>query len=186
MNVAYAWDDAFALLRRRGIKIEPGLDRREIASIEGFLGACLPPDLASFLATGLPVGERFPNWRQLDALQIAGEVDSPLDGILFDIENNAFWLPSWGSRPSRLHEALTMAEVVIKRAPPLIRIYAHRYLPSAPSEPGNPVLSVHQTDVIFYGRNLPSYFAIEFGGQPWKDHAVGNNRHLPFWGEIVS
>jgi len=40
-----------------------------------------------------------------------------------------------------------------------IPVYSHRYLPSEPKATGNPVLSVHQTDIIYYGNDLASYFS---------------------------
>jgi hypothetical protein len=45
-----------------------------------------------------------------------------------------------------------------------------RYLPSEPLLGGNPVFSVHQTDIIFYGCDLRDYVWNEFAPQDerWK------------------
>ena len=47
-------------------------------------------------------------------------------------------------------------------APKLIPLFGHRFLPDRPREAGNPVFSVYQTDIIYYGTNLANYFANEF------------------------
>jgi hypothetical protein len=46
--------------------------------------------------------------------------------------------------------------------PALVPVYKHRYLPTMPSESGNPVLSVVQTDIIYYGNDLLDWFDYEF------------------------
>jgi hypothetical protein len=53
-------------------------------------------------------------------------------------------------------------------------------LPDRPNLPGNPVLSVHQTDIIYYGFDLEDYFRNEFGlpnRKPWPA-AI---RPIEFW-----
>ena len=55
--------------------------------------------------------------------------------------------PNWAAaRSSRLAQA-----------PTLIPIYGHRYLPAGNGTHGHPVLSVYQTDIIFYGTDLADY-----------------------------
>jgi hypothetical protein len=43
-------------------------------------------------------------------------------------------------------------------------LISHRYLPEKSHEPGNPVFSVYQADVIYYGADLIDYFEREFAG----------------------
>jgi hypothetical protein len=68
-------------------------------------------------------------------------------------------------------------------APGLIPIHGHRYLPTLPVEPGNPVLSVHQTDIICYGLNLEDDFANEyrcyFGRQGYA--LAAKPKTIDFW-----
>jgi hypothetical protein len=45
----------------------------------------------------------------------------------------------------------------------LVAVYGHRYIPAEPGLAGNPVFSIHQSDVIVYGSSLASYLAAEFG-----------------------
>ena len=46
--------------------------------------------------------------------------------------------------------------------PKFIPIYQHRYVPCFPDIMNFPVISVYQTDIIFYGDNLEDYFGQEF------------------------
>jgi hypothetical protein len=75
-------------------------------------------------------------------------LDIPRRGVLFDVEQNRFWLDSWGERPDSLETALRVANDLVTAAPKLIPIFAHRMIPDESCLPGNPVFSVHQTDVI--------------------------------------
>ena len=60
-----------------------------------------------------------------------------------------------------------------------------RYLASLPTEIGNPVFSVYQTDVIHYGRDLRSYFAHEFGRTTYREAITPEPRKIAFWSELV-
>ena len=73
---------------------------------------------------------------------------------------------------------------MVARAPKLIPLISHRYLPEEPHEPGNPVFSVYQADVIHYGADLTDYFEREFAGwshRPWPDHI----KYIRFWSDLV-
>ncbi len=107
-------------------------------------------------------------------------LDLPRQGIVFDVEHNGFWLEEWGERPGRLEDALATATERVDAAPRLIPIYSHRMMPEEPLSPGNPVFSVHQTDIIYYGFDLADYFRNEFilgGRHPWPDQV----REIRFW-----
>jgi hypothetical protein len=94
----------------------------------------------------------------------AGSSDWPIEGALFDVENNDLWLPAWGQRPSGTGEALDTARRHLTRAPKMIPVYGHRYLPAGRGTHGHPVLSIYQTDIIVYGIDLADYIDHEFGG----------------------
>lgn len=149
-------------MRARGIDFPPGLTGREIERAQSAHGFRFPPDLRMFLECALPVGERFPDWREPKSNFMLDRLAWPADGMCFDIEHNAFWLPEWGSRPRSLAVAQARAREAVGAAPFLVPVYGHRYLPAAPCEPGNPIFSVYQTDIIFYGLDLPSYLFAEF------------------------
>jgi len=99
---------------------------------------------------------------------------------LFDIEHNSFWLPEWGPRPKKLAEALRTAEELISAAPKLIPVYLHRMMPDEPQSPGNPVFSVHQTDIICYGFDLADYLRHEFN-LPGRELWPAQIRTIRFW-----
>ena len=107
----------------------------------------------------------------------------PADGMCFDIEHNAFWLPAWGPKPDSLEEAAARARHAVRVAPFLIPICGHRYLPAEPCESGNPVFSVHQTDIIYYGLDLPSYLLAEFDA-PNPFAVPDSPREIEFWSEL--
>jgi hypothetical protein len=53
-------------------------------------------------------------------------------------------------------------------------------MPDKPHLPGNPVFSVHQTDIIHYGFDLADYLRHEFdlsGREPWPEEV----RPIRFW-----
>jgi hypothetical protein len=168
------------LIRAAGLAVAPGLTDDELAAAEAYVGVAFPPDLRALLAEGMPADRGFPNWRVLDDV-IDDYMTAPLEGIHFDIEHNAFWWSTWGERPARLEDALAVATEQFARVPKLLPIYGHRYLAAEPYEAGNPVFSVHQTDVIVYGDDLRSYFEAELSRT-----YVGPKtpRFIPFWSEL--
>jgi hypothetical protein len=107
-------------------------------------------------------------------------LNGPADGIGFDVRVNRFWMEDWGSRPHEADHAVTLALEHVARAPRLVPMFGHRYLASEPLLEGNPVFSVVQTDVVYYGNDLAGYFALEFGvAKPtW---ARSSPRKIDFW-----
>lgn len=164
----------------RHVEFEDGLSDAEVSAAETRFGFRFPPDLRAFLQTALPSGPRFPDWRSGDETELRDWLDLPRDGVVFDIEHNSFWLPEWGPRPGSLDEAVRAAEGLIAAAPRLIPVYAHRMMSAEPHEAGNPVFSVHQTDIIPYGFDLADYLRREFdlpGREPWP----AEPRPIRFW-----
>jgi hypothetical protein len=162
------------------VEFEAGLSDQEVVRAEGTFGFRFPPDLRAVLQTALPRGPDFPNWRSGEETQLREWLDQPREGILFDIEYNNFWLPEWGERPEALADALEAASNLVRSAPKLIPIYSHRMMPDEPHLPGNPVFSVHQTDIIVYGRDLCEYLHNEFLPRQNRPHER-EIRHIRFW-----
>jgi hypothetical protein len=179
-RVLPTWRDIIEQLKGRGIAFAAGLTGAEVASVERRFGFRFPPDLCALLQAGLPQGEHFPDWRSGSEEQLREWLDTPRQGIFFDIENNGFWLPEWGPRPTAIQEALQLADRLLAAAPKLIPICQHRMIPDDPQLEGNPVLSVHQTDIIYYGHDLEDYLRHEFslsGRKPWPERL----RSIRFW-----
>lgn len=154
-------------LAGRGVQFESGLTTDEVLQVETKFNCRFPPDLKLFLRTALPVSDKFINWRlglqsQQETDKINGYLSWPLEGMLFDLESNDFWINSWGDKPATIKEKERIAKEKFLSSPKLIPVFSHRYIPSRPEEEGNPVFSVFQMDIIYYGYDLASYFASEF------------------------
>lgn len=144
-----------------GIELSPGLSDAEVDAVEHRWALVLPPDLRALLERCVPVGGRFVDWRDDDA--VAERLAWPADGIASDVVRSGLWLRSWGDRPGDDAEALAVARAAVDAWPQLLPLYAHRYLVGDPPIIGNPVLSVYQSDIIFYGDNLADWFHRDFG-----------------------
>lgn len=175
---------AVAELSEKGIAFSSGLKPSELDAVEEAVGSKLPPELRLLWSVGLPKGDRFPDWR-VDA---QGEAKHFRDWVeqatRFDVQEGDFWHPGWGPRPADHHEAVERAVLEISTGPPMIRVYAHRFMTSQPTDWGNPVLSVWQlVDSIYYGYDLADYLAKEF-----KIARPGWSRssppRVPFWGDL--
>nr|WP_244231242.1 hypothetical protein [Saccharomonospora piscinae] len=189
-------------LRRRGCcAIGPGLTEAEFARIEHEFGFEFADDHRAFLAEGLPLNgpvveahgvdrtrkAPWPNWRDGDPDSLRKRLAWPVDGVIFDVEHNGMWHPAWGERPSGRDEALATARLHLAQVPKLVPVYGHRYLPAGRGTFGHPVLSMWQTDIIYYGMDLTDYLHQEFGGsgmdrtdERWQPRAT-----VPFWRDFL-
>jgi hypothetical protein len=144
----------------------------------------LPPDLRALLSLALPISAGFPNWRSDPPDELQRRLDRPADGICFDIEHNGFWYDRWGPRPSDLAEACALARRQVSAAPKLVPVYSHRFIVAEPARAGNPVLSVVQADILYYGDDLEDYLAHEFEGRRVRRPPTSAGS-VPFWDDIV-
>ena len=100
------------------------------------------------------------------------------------MEHNAFWHPSWGQQPADTGEALSAARQQLDRVPKMIPVHGHRYLPAGRGTYGHPVLSIYQTDIIFYGTDLADYISCEFRrwfiSPDWTPPPM-----VPFWSDFL-
>ena len=159
----------------------PGYSPAELDTAQEKFGLRFPPDLIEVLREGRPPS----GWDWItNERAIRQMLEWPLHGFLFDVEKDSVWWPEWGERPTTEAERAEVVKSVISRAPKLIPIRSHRYLPEEPGESGNPVFSVYQTDIIYYGANLENYFELE---RSYDDSArLGENiRHIRFWSDAV-
>lgn len=148
-------------LEQAGVTFDAGLTSDEIQQIESRYQFRFPPDYREFLMFALPISDDFIDWRH-DAPTVKDRLSWPYEGMCFDIEVNNFWLREWGPRPVNKAEAFAIARQAIERAPTLIPIFGHRFIPDRPAERGNPIFSVVQTDIIYYGGDLEDYLQNEF------------------------
>ncbi len=157
-----------------------GYTQSELDVAQAKYGLVFPPDLVALLRDRRPVLAY--DWRS-DDKEIREMLKWPLEGLLFDVENNALWWPEWGDRPGTPEARSEVITRVVNEAPKLIPLVSHRYLPTEPNEAGNPVFSVYQSDVIYCGGDLANYFEREFVNprHPLPQHI----KHVRFWSDLV-
>jgi hypothetical protein len=145
-----------------------GISAAGIASLEAELGFRVPEDFA-YLFQNLsdPDGVLFP-WSNFTKQSYDEIIRWVHHGIEFDIERNNLWLNRWGDRPATLTAALAIARRDFETWPKLLPICDHRFLAAEPLRIGNPVFSIWQTDIIYYGADLAHYLMHEFVD---RDHA---------------
>jgi hypothetical protein len=184
--VTFTPAQAQLLLQELGLPCEPGLSHLELRSIERRFEFTFNPDHRTLLMAGLPsTGQKYgnwPDWRSDDSSHLRRWLFEPIDGVMFDVAENAFWLEAWGERPAKTEKALSVAKQALKSVPRLVPVYGHRFAPALP-DAGLPVLSVVQTDVIVYGSDMADYLRREFGSG--QAEPVGPATAVPFWSGLI-
>lgn len=177
-------------------EFEAGLSDAEFARIEDEYGFEFADDHRGFLAAGLPVNvppeegqtwsKPWPEWRSEDPTGLRDRLNRPVEGVLFDVGHNGFWYAAWGERPLDDVVAVATARRHLADVPLLVPVYAHRYLPAGRGSFGHPVLSMWQTDIIYYGLDLVDYMHQEFDDargdvdDGWDPRAT-----VPFWRDLL-
>lgn len=179
-----ALSNAIKAMKQAGTQFSPGLSPTELSAAEERFDFRFPPELRLLLATAMPTGQRFPNWRDLDSDRLAKRMNWPIEGVCFDVEQAEFWVPDWGPRPHKTEDAVSLARSALHQAPTMIPIYAHRYTASSLDTKGNPVLSMYQSDIIYYGADLWNYLHNEFGG-PLPNLPEQAIREIPVWSALI-
>jgi hypothetical protein len=181
-------NEIISILTMKDLLFEPGLTEDELLKIEKQFEIYFPPDLKLFLQTGLPASQGFVNWRlglksEEESSKIISSLNWPLNGMIFDIKSNDFWFDQWGDKPENHYDRINLATEFYFTYPKLIPIYSHRYIPSQPYKSGNPVFSVNQMDIIYYGFDLASYLAKEFKFELPGDFEILTepNVEIEFW-----
>jgi hypothetical protein len=79
-------------LRRSGADLSPGLSESEIDRLEERHGFHLAPDHRVMLSIALSLDRdgRWPDWRKGDPDVLRKRVEWPIEGILFDVQQNSF------------------------------------------------------------------------------------------------
>jgi hypothetical protein len=175
-------------LERAGVGFTTGLTDAQFARAEKRFGIVFPDDLREFLAFALPTGHGFHDWRDLDDPCLLAAIAGPEEGIWFDIQLGVYWDPAWGPKPDDDELARRRLREALASAPKLVPILGHRYMPDRPRTAGNPVLSVVQLDIIYYGSKLENYLHNEFHevfGAP--RYTLGSPiRDIEFWSALTS
>ena len=178
-------------LREAGVRLEPGLSETELNSVQyrfsfkfcaghrRLLSLVLPTDSADGSS------DSWPDWRSGSDEDLRTRLNWPVEGVIFDVLKNGFWLASWGARPVTAAEAAAKGREMLETVPRMVPIYGHRYLPADPAPENPPVFSIYQTDVIYYGDDLLDYVAHEFRVGPLHASPITEHRRVPFWSDLA-
>lgn len=159
-----------------------GYTQSELDSAQQRFELRFPPDLVELLLERRPVAGY--DWRT-DHDRIRQALRAPLEGLQFDVEHNGLWWPEWGDPPATIGERAEAMSALVQAAPRLIPIMGHRYIPERPHAAGNPIFSVVQSDIIYYGADLPDYLRRDFSPNPLRTPVGEPNRRIPFWSDFV-
>lgn len=182
-------DSVFIDLVRRmiGAKVKflKGLANTEIDQLSQLIGIPIPPDLREFWTVAVPKASGW--WSWIDSKLTREDFDKTIvEELKFHVESGDVWLESWGERPESLVEAMKIVHAFVETGPALLPLFAHRWAVCEPCLPNTPVLSIYNSDWIYYGWNLESYLEHEFlgrdiyGEQPLQDHqSIGQ------WEEVL-
>ncbi|TGD84865.1 hypothetical protein BayCH28_23355 [Mycolicibacterium sp. CH28] len=166
------------------VTMTPGLTEDELTRIEDEFDFEFADDHRSFLATGLPIGDSWPDWRDAPRRSLQQRLQLPSEGILFAVEWREFWGADWGVRPARMKDALRSANYHLARAPRLVPVRSHHYLPAGRGGPGHPVLSAYQAEVTCCGSDISAYIEREFGYiEPGTSQLATST--VRFWSDLI-
>jgi hypothetical protein len=183
--VAFTVEDVVARLEDAGVRLDRGLTEADVKRVEKKFGFAFGPDHRALLRAALPLGDAWLNWRHATPAKIRERLQAPAEGIVTAVLTEDFWVAAWGPRPGDEKTAERTARAELGRAPALVPLYGHRYLPAAPAPAGSPVFSVQQADVVIYAVDLLEYVDLEFGSVDATSSA-GNLPHLDFWSDLAS
>ena len=94
-------------------------------------------------------------------MRVKASLNLPFVAISFQIARNTLWSKSWGPRPSDPEKALRVARNALKRAPLLIPIFNHCYIPCNPGLAGNSIFFVDENRIFCCGLDLSDFFERE-------------------------
>ncbi len=185
-----AWESYLtSTLEQLGADGSTGLTNKKLAELERVVGVQLPFEVGLLLVMGVPDTDGWRQWGENPAEQFKEWNTWLVEGVMFDVEHNAFWLSSWGLRPDEQAHRLEIVEAAVAAAPPLLPIYGHRCIPltkarGEESAESNPVLSVYQTDLVVYGTDVADWLHNEFD-VPLPLWPKTADRWFPLWSELI-
>lgn len=171
---------------QHNVSYQNGLSDEEIVQIESKYNIFFPYALRTLLKQALPISEGFYNWRDLSESNyefILQSINRPISDFYEDA-SEIYWNDEWGKEPVNSAEFQSIIRTKLSRAPKLIPVFAHRYIPMID---GNtyPIFSIHGIDIIIYGESLDDYLNVEFGEKSQSDINFSNVLDVPFWSEVM-
>ncbi|KFK28342.1 hypothetical protein AALP_AA8G503800 [Arabis alpina] len=169
-------DKVITHLKNSNIQIQPGLTDSELTRIEAEFSFTFPPDLRVILSSGLSITAGFPDWRSPGArLHLRAMIDLPIASVSFQIAKNSLWCKSWGLKPPDPEKALRVARNALKKAPLMVPVYDHCYIPCNPNLAGNPVFFIDETRIFCCGSDLSEFFERESAFRSSKQRSTGSS-----------
>ena len=172
------------ILEDNNIQLNVGMTQNEIIKAEEFYGIEFPKDMKEMLMSFVPISNNFYNWNDYSEENVSiikNMLEWPYEGIIFDIKNDDFWLEEFGECPEKIEDRINKFKKYQPNIPKLIPIFSHRYVVSG-KDAGYPIMSVYQTDIIYYGSNLLEYFKHEFN----HTYNITSVKEIPFWSKIIN
>lgn len=180
------YEHSIKILERKNIKLEEGLNYEQINNIKKVYGIIFPKTLEMFLMTVLPVSEGFYNWRDFsneNVKKIKEMINYPqqyISSMVDEIE----WNDKWGREPNNDVKRNKIINDRLKEAPQLIPFFSHRYIPNVKDD-NPPIISIHGSDIIYYGKDLVHYIEEEFGDIRGDEIDAENFNYIQFWSDIM-
>lgn len=146
-------------MMKKGYKFEKGLSDEDIKIIEKRYNIKFPKSLIEFYKLANPISGDFVNWKDDSEENITKNkklLNAPIDDILFEIEQNNYWVSEW-EEPETIDEKKKKFVEIMKNEPKLIPFFYTRYVVSKEGVDDPGVLSLWGGDVIVLGNNLLDY-----------------------------
>ncbi|MBP3194600.1 MAG: hypothetical protein J6M05_02900 [Cardiobacteriaceae bacterium] len=172
------------IMKRDGIIFSDGITDEELAKIENIYNIDFPLEYKNFIQEALPISQGFYNWKDFseqNVINISRFINKPKKILKENLEFIE-WSHKWGTEPLNQQQKYDFLTERINNSPTLIPIYLHRYIPIVNNNP--PVLSIYETDVIYYGQNLLDYLQVEFCNKQ-LDGQLKYYEYIPFWSDLM-
>jgi hypothetical protein len=185
-------DALVAWVERQPCVVEPGLSDDEVRLAEAQHGIRFPTLWKAVLQRVHPVAvpepprrpdgvldwTRWPDWRMRDREMTRFLLETPADGVLFDVERNGFWWHDWGPRPTAMTERLAAAGRRLAELPQLVPVCGHWFIGQADD---SPVFSIVQTDLWVPAVSIACLATGEGEGDGHLPYPIGD---VPFWSRL--
>ncbi len=180
------YKDILNLLKLRGIEFEKGLTFNKLMQIEKIYNISFPISLKEFLMIAVPISKGFYNWADItdNNINFIKQAINKPNLNIFEMAKDIYWSDNWGEIPINENSIVDEIRKQLNKAPKLLPIYAHRYMPII-QDNNPPIISIHNIDIIYYGENLKDYFKIEFGEKKQTEIDFKNVKYIPFWSDMM-
>lgn len=180
------YKDSIEILKSKNIQLDEGLSYEHIDKIKEVYGIIFPESLKNFLMTTLPVSEGFYDWRDFsdENIRTIKEMIAYPKQYIQSIVNEIDWNENWGIEPDDEAERNEIILSKLNEAPKLIPVFAHRYIPDIEAA-DPPIISIHGSDIIYYGKDFNHYIEEEFGNRGERITDIEEVGYIPFWSDIM-